>query len=151
MQCYMFSFCLFFLLMYFVDIFFFADVFCGYLITCIWISLKKKNSIESWFCLVSAGFLFVVCYWELNVILYIYWHTRRKWKWLHVTDFSDDPNLQLKISSLKFKRFASSFHVLERQLRYLGCSSHWNDCCFSLSIFSSLLSYFKTFCRYVST
>jgi len=45
----------------------------------------------------------------------------------------NDPDLQLKISSLKFKRFASSFHGLEKQLRCLDFSSLWNDC-FILSI-----------------
>ena len=48
--------------------------------------------------------------------------------------------LQLKISSLKFKRFALSFRGLERQLHCLGFLNHWNDCCFSLSIFPHVSS-----------
>lgn len=59
----------------------------------------------------------------------------------------NDPSLQLKISSLKFKRFALSFRGLERQLRYLGFSNHWNDCCFS-QLISPVR---RRLCRYVST
>jgi len=49
--------------------------------------------------------------------------------------FVDDPTLQLKICSLKFKRFALSFRGLERQLRCLDFSSHWNEYWFSLLFF----------------
>lgn len=35
--------------------------------------------------------------------------------------------LQLRISSLKFKPSASSFHGLEKQHHCLGSSSPWND------------------------